>query len=225
MAELSGQWLKSGATCAENATMKREHIALGASGIRPIGRRAAALLVVGVISLAASPGGTSASEADDILLATALAPSGPAKHELLLFDDSQPAPYKGDRWYAALARSLSSITESVRGTRIGPGYPPVIGRPAADGPFRLELPLQLQVTADFEGTLARDRYSRSVRGSDPPDLRGLDWTLEANVGLSRSITKRTRIEVGWRVVRNRSNFEFYHYDRSIWGIYIRTKLD
>ena len=205
--------------------MKREDIALGASGIRAIGRRAAILLVVGVIALAVSPDVASASEADDTLLATALAPSEPAKHELLLFDDAQHAPYKGDRWYSALSRSLSSITESVRGTRIGPGYPPLIGRPAANGPFRLELPLQLQVTADFEGSLARDGYSRSARARYPSDPRSLDWTLEANVGLSRPITKRTRIEVGWRVIRNRSNFEFFHYDRSIWGIYVRTRLD
>ena len=183
------------------------------------------MLVVGVIALAASPGVASASEADDILLATALAPSEPAKHELLLFDDAQHAPYKGDRWVTALSRSLSSITESVRGTRIGPGYPPLIGRPAANGPFRLELPLRLQVTADFEGTLARDGYSQGVRASHPSDPRSLDWTLEANVGLSRQITKRTRIEVGWRVIRNRSNFEFFDYDRSIWGIYVRTRLD
>lgn len=205
--------------------MEREDIALGASRIRATGRRAAALLVVALVAFGASPVAASADEADDILLATVLPPSVSGKHRLLLLDDAQPKAYKGERWYGALARSLSSITESVRATRIGPGYPAAMDRPGSNSPVRLKLPAGLQVTADFEGTLSRDRYPRGTATANPSDARSLDWTLEANVGLSRPVTKRTRIELGWRVVRNRSNFEFYHYDRSIWGIYVRTELD
>ena len=70
--------------------------------------------------------------------------------------------------------------------------------------------------------ISRDRGRAASRASN---ARGLDWTLEANLGISRPLTERTRIELGWRVIRNRSNFEIYDYDRSIWGIYLRTQLD
>lgn len=206
--------------------MEREHIALGASAIsaeRPLGWLATSSLAL-ILALSAGP--TRASDLDAIPIA--LASVGPPDVQSV----RNPPPLverlgtpRNGAWQAAQRRSLATIAESERVSRGVLGYPLAVNRPGGDGPFKLELPLNLQVTADFVGSVSPDRYSSGTGGANPPDLHALDWTLEANVGLSRRITKRTRIELGWRVIRNRSNFAVYDYDLSIWGIYFRTQLD
>ncbi len=205
--------------------MEREHIALGASAVgveRPFGWLATFSLALAFALVAAS---TRAADLDS--KAVALASVRPADVQSV----RNPPPLverlgtlSEGHWGAARRRSLSTITERERGLRGVPGYPLAIDRPGGDGPFKLELPLHLEVTADFIGSVSSDRYTSTPGVPNPPDLHALDWTLEANLGLSRRLTERTRIELGWRVIRSRSTFGIYDYDLSIWGIYFRTQL-
>ena len=205
--------------------MKREHTALGASAnsaVRPIDWLAMLSLALAFALAAAS---TRAADLDSISvqLASVRAPdvedvwSPPPLVE-------RPGTLPEERWDAAPRRSLMTIAERDTASRGVLGYPLAIDRPGGDGPFKLELPLHLRVTADFVGSVSPDRYSSGTGIANRPDLHTLAWTLEANVGLSRRLTKHTRIELGWRVVRNRSTFAIYDYDLSIWGIYFRTEL-
>ena len=206
--------------------MEREHDAPGASAVSAAG--GIDRLVALSLALALTFASVTSQAADLDAISVVLASVGPPDVQRV----TSPAPLadrlgtpRDERWYSVQHRSLSTLVESDRASRGILGYPLAVDRPGGDGPFKLELPLHLQVTADFVGSVSSDRYSRSTGIANPPDLHALDWTLEANVGLSRRITKRTRIELGWRVIRNRSNFAVYDYDLSIWGIYFRTQLD
>ena len=205
--------------------MEREHIALGASAVgveRPIGWLATLSLALAFALVAAS---TRAADLDST--AVALASVRPADVESVRSPPplvEQLGTLSERHWGVAQRRSLSTIAERERGLRGVPGYPLAIDRPGGDGPFKLELPLHLEVTADFIGSVSSDRYTSTPGIPNPPNLHALDWTLEANLGLSRRLTKRTRIELGWRVIRSRSTFAIYDYDLSIWGIYFRTQL-
>ena len=205
--------------------MEREHIALGASAVSaamPINWLATLSLALAFV-LAAAP--TRAADLDPIsvALASVSPPDVPGVWSPpSLIEQLERLPEEG--WEAARRRALMTVAERDRAFRGVPGYPMSIDRPGGDRPFELELPLDLRVTADFVGSVSSDRYPSSTDVANPRDLHALDWTLEANVGVSRRITKRTRIELGWRVIRNRSTFAFYDYDLSIWGIYFRTEL-
>ena len=205
--------------------MEREHIALGASAnsvASPIDWLATLSLATAFALAAAS---TRAADLDSI--SVALASVKPPNVQSVrspptLVERLGTVPE--ERWDVAQRRSLMTFAERDRASRGGLGHALAIDRPGGDGPFKLELPLRLQVTADFVGSVSPDRYSRSTGVANRADLRPLDWTLEANVGLSRRLTKTTRIELGWRVIRNRSTFAIFDYDLSIWGIYFRTEF-
>ncbi len=205
--------------------MEREHNASGASAVSAAGR--SDWFVASSLALALTLATTTSRAADLDSIPVVLASVG----RLDVPRVTSPAPLVerlgtlGDeRWYSVQHRSLSTLVEQDRASRGILGFPLAVDRPGGDGPFKLELPLHLLVTADFVGSVSSDRYSSSTGVANRPDLHSLDWTLEANVGLSRRLTKRTRIELGWRVIRNRSNFAVYDYDLSIWGIYLRTEL-
>ncbi len=211
--------------------MKRESLALTtrASAIAQprAGRSTAVLLLGGLLSLGMSSATAQGGELDPIVRASVLSTSSQlrSEEESGTFRDTKRTSYGDHNWYSVLARSIGSFAVPARARNDVLGHPIVIDRPGGDGPFKLRLPMHLQVTADFTGTLSGDPYDRGRAAGGAPNARGFDWTLEANLGISRSLTERTRIELGWRVIRNRSNFEIYDYDRSIWGIYLKTQLD
>jgi hypothetical protein len=211
--------------------MKRENPALTtrASAIARAraGHRTAALLLGGLLSFGASSATAEGEEPDSIVRASALSANSQldSQEGSSEFHDTKRTTYDDRNWYSVLARSIGSFAAPDRIKNDVLGHPIAIKRPGGDGAFKLHLPMHFQVTADFAGTLSGDPYDRGVAAGGTSDARGLDWTLEANLGISRPLTKRTRIELGWRVIRTRSNFEIYDYDRSIWGIYLRTQLD
>ena len=211
--------------------MKRESLALKtrASAIvqATAGRRTAVLLLGGLLSLGMPSATAEGGELDSIVRASAFSTSSQlsGEEESDTFGDTKRTFYSDQNWYSVLARSIGSFAAPARARNDVLGHPIAIDRPGGDGAFKLHLPMHFQVTADFTGTLSGDPYDRGRAASRASNARGLDWTLEANLGISRPLTERTRIELGWRVIRNRSNFEIYDYDRSIWGIYLRTQLD
>ncbi len=202
--------------------MQGEDYAPGASAVRAAGRGSVGvlLLVTWLLTVGAAPPATADDALDSAFLAS-ISPAIHVSHGFPRLGHVQRTIYGTEHWYSPLARSL---TTSARATRDALRFPLAIDHASSERPVALQLPGRLQVTADFAGTISRDPYAGTSRVASPSAARTLDWTLEANVGLSRPITQRTRIEIGWRIIRNRSNFEIYDYDRSIWGIYIRTQL-
>jgi len=204
--------------------MKRESLALTtrASAIAQAraGHRTALLLLGGLLSLGLSSATAEGGELDSIVRASAFSTNS------RLSGEEEGGTFYSDRnWYSVLARSIGNFAAPSRAKNDVLGHPIAIDRPGGDGAFKLHLPMHFRVTADFTGTLSGDPSDRGRAAGGASNARGLDWTLEANLGISRPLTERTRIELGWRVIRNRSNFEIYDYDRSIWGIYLRTQLD
>ncbi|MEE9279005.1 MAG: hypothetical protein V3V67_02410 [Myxococcota bacterium] len=205
--------------------MQGEDYAPGASAVRAAGRGSVGVLVLvtWLLTVGAAPPATANDALDSAFLAS-ISPAIHVSHGFPRLGSVQRTVYGDEHWYSPLARSLATFATSAKATRDALRFPLAIDHASSDRPVALQLPGRLQVTADFAGTISRDRYVGTSRVASPAAARTLDWTLEANVGLSRAITQRTRIEIGWRVIRNRSNYEIYDYDRSIWGIYVRTQL-
>lgn len=203
--------------------MQEDHQALRARGVRAASR-IVRVLGSSLLLLAAAPYARADEPADAAFVASTSPALSLSPNPDLGGFGLRDSGYTDETWYSPLARTLTSLATSARAARDAQRLPLPPDRTTSQGAVGLQLPLQLQVTANFEGTMAHDRDPRSPRSRTAPPVRMLDWTLQANLGLLRPITARTSIELGYRVIRNRSNFEIYDYDRSVWGLYLRTQL-